>query len=413
MTRTVKNNQSPCVAYVVTVDLATRFLEGQIAFLVRNGFQVHVVCSSGPGLEAMRREGATPWAVNMKREIAIASDMLALWRLWRLFWLIRPDIVVAGTPKAGLLGTLAARLAAVPCVQYTLHGLRFETATGLKRLILMGAEWISCHAAESVRCVSPSLLARVIALGLAPGARCMVIGKGTADGIAIERYAAGARAECEAKRVRRELHIPADAPVLGFVGRFTRDKGIRELYEAFTRLQGRFSGLRLLLVGDFEPGDPVSASLRARIEADPAVIRAGFVDDVERFYWAMDVLAHPTYREGYGTVLLEAQAASVPVVTTNATGAIDAIVDGKTGLCVPVHDADALSAALDRLLGDAELRSRMGAAGHIWVEKNFRREDVCRDILTHYRSLLGVSQIQVISHLQFGNPETFHVQERN
>jgi len=389
MTRTARNKQSPRIAYVVTVDLAMRFLEGQIAFLVRNGIEVHVVCSPGPRLEAMRPEGATPWAVNMKREIAIASDVLSLWRLWRLFRLIRPDIVVAGTPKAGLLGTLAARLAGVPYVQYTLHGLRFETAARMKRLILMGVEWISCHAADSVCCIGPSLLARVVALGLAPAARCKMIANGTSDGIATERYAAAAQAEVEAKRVRRELHIPADAPVLGFVGRYTRDKGIRELYEAFTRLQGRYPGLRLLLVGDFEPGDPVSAELRARIEADPAVSRAGFVDDVERFYWAMDVMALPTYREGFGTVLLEAQAASVPVVTTNATGAIDAIVDGETGLCVPVRDIEALTSAIDRLLGDAELRSRMGAAGRIWVETNFRREDVWQGVLTHYRSLLA------------------------
>ena len=189
MTRYATNKQSPRIAYVVTVDLAMRFLEGQIAFLARNGFQVHVICSPGPRLEAMRRKGATPWAVNMKREIAIASDVLSLWRLWRLFRLIRPDIVVAGTPKAGLLGTLAARLAGAPYVQYTLHGLRFETAARMKRLILMCVEWISCHAADSVCCIGPSLLARVVALGLAPAARCKMIANGTSDGIATERYA--------------------------------------------------------------------------------------------------------------------------------------------------------------------------------------------------------------------------------
>ncbi len=295
---------SPRIAFVVTVDRSVIQFEGQSAFLAANGFEVDAICSPGPHLEAMRREGITPWAVSMKREIAIASDMLALWRLWRLFRRIRPDIVVAGTPKAGLLGTLAARLAAVPHVQYALHGLRLETTTGIKRWILIGTEWISCHAAESVRCVSQGLLARVVALRLAPAARCKVIGNGTADGIAMERFSDPALAGPEAKRVRFELHIPAEAPVIGFVGRLTRDKGIRELYEAFMRLQGRYPGLRLLLVGDFEAGDPVPSALRARIEADPAVIHTGFVDDVERFYPAMDVLALPTYREGLPTVLL-------------------------------------------------------------------------------------------------------------
>jgi lipopolysaccharide/colanic/teichoic acid biosynthesis glycosyltransferase/glycosyltransferase involved in cell wall biosynthesis len=391
------------IAYVVTSDMAVKFFEGQSAFLAANGFEVHAICSSGSRLEALRQEGITPWVVPMEREISPARDLLSLWRLWRLFRRIQPDMVVASTPKAGLLGTVAALLAAVPHVQYFLHGLRLETTTGIKRWVLMGAEWIACHAAESVRCVSPSLLARTVALGLAPVARCMVIGNGSADGIAMERYAAGSQAKFEAKQVRRELHIPAEAPVIGFVGRLTRDKGIRELYEAFTRLHGRYPHLRLLLVGDFETGDPVPSALRARIGADPAVIHTGFVDNVEHFYPAMDVMALPTYREGLPTVLLEAQYAGVPVVTTKATGAVDAIVDGQTGLRVPVGDARALASALDQLLGDAELRSRMGAAGRIWVEKNFHREDLWRELLAYYRSQLRSPQDRATSGLYSGN----------
>jgi lipopolysaccharide/colanic/teichoic acid biosynthesis glycosyltransferase/glycosyltransferase involved in cell wall biosynthesis len=396
------------IAYVVTSDMAVKFFEGQSAFLADNGFEVHAICSPGPRLEALRLRGITPWAVPIEREISPARDLLSLWRLWRLFRRIRPDMVVASTPKAGLLGTVAARLVAVPHVQYFLHGLRLETTTGIKRWILMGAEWIACHAAESVRCVSPSLLARTVALGLAPAARCMVIGNGSADGIAMERYAAGAQARFEAKQMRHEFRIPAEAPVIGFVGRLTRDKGIRELYEAFTRLHSRFPDLRLLLVGDFETGDPVPEELRARIEADPSVLHTGFVDNVEHFYPAMDVMALPSYREGLPTVLLEAQYAEVPVVTTKATGAVDAIVDGETGFHVPVGDAGALASALDRLLSDAELRSTMGAAGRIWVEKNFHREDLWRELLAWYRSQSrpphdGAIHDRAISGLYSGN----------
>jgi lipopolysaccharide/colanic/teichoic acid biosynthesis glycosyltransferase len=172
------------------------------------------------------------------------------------------------------------------------------------------------------------------------------------------------------------------------VGRFTRDKGIAELYEAFTQLQPAYADLRLLLVGDFEAGDPVPPALRARIEVDPAVIRTGFVTDVEAYYWTMDLLALPTYREGFPGAPLEAQAASVPVVTTDATGAADAIVDGITGLRVPAGDVGALAAALDRLLADPELRARMGQAGCSWVQQNFQRETVWESLLASYRSIL-------------------------
>jgi lipopolysaccharide/colanic/teichoic acid biosynthesis glycosyltransferase len=404
MSRHEDNRRIPRIAYVVTVGLSTGHFEGQIGFLANNGFQMDVICSPGPRLESMRRKGATPWPIEMKREIAVASDVFSLWRLWRLFRLIRPDIVVAGTPKAGLLGTVAARLAGVPHVEYALLGLRFETAQGIKRSILKCTEWIACHTANSVRCVSPSILARIVALRLAPSARCIVIGNGTSDGIAVGRYAPANKSTLEAEHVRQELMIPHDAPVIGFVGRMTHDKGIHELYDAFKLLQVDHRYLRLLLVGEFEEGDPIPGWLRRRIEADPAVIRTGFVNDVERYYRAMDVAALPTYREGFGTVLLEAQCSGVPVVTTNATGAADAILDGETGLRVPVGDIGALASALDRLLSSADLRTKMSSAGRAWVEKSFRAEDLWREILAHYKSLLMTCRDDAPSRSQSGNP---------
>ncbi|HVN94191.1 MAG TPA: sugar transferase [Terracidiphilus sp.] len=397
------NELRPRIAFVVATDRSIIQFEGQSAFLAANGFEAHAICNPGPRLEALRHHGIETWPLPMEREISPARDLRSLWRLWRLFRRIRPDIVVAGTPKGGLLGCLAARLAGVPNVQYSLHGLRLETTTGIKRGILMGAEWTACHAAQTVRCVSPSLLARTVALRLAPADRCFVIGNGSSDGIAMERYAIGAQAEAEAKQVRCELRIPAGAPVIGFVGRLTRDKGIRELYEAFTWLQSRFPDLRLLLVGDFETGDPVPGALRAQIAANPAVIHTGFVDNVEHFYPAMDVMALPTYREGLPTVVLEAQYAGIPVVTTNATGAVDAIVDGETGLRVPIGDTGSLASALDRLLGDAALRSTLSAAGRSWVEKNFHREDLWRNLLAWHCSQVRSPQDQGILRLNARN----------
>jgi lipopolysaccharide/colanic/teichoic acid biosynthesis glycosyltransferase/glycosyltransferase involved in cell wall biosynthesis len=401
----------PRVAYVVTVDLSMKLIEGQIGFLARNGYEIDVICSPGSRLEAMRQERVRPWPVKIEREISVAHDIVSLGRLWRLFRRIRPDIVVAGTPKAGLLGTLAARLAAVRHVQYALFGLRFETTGGMKRRILMGAEWIACHVADSVRCVSPSVMARAIALSLAPAARCTVVGKGTSDGIAIERYAPTAQTESRAKQLRLQYGIPTDAPVLGYVGRITRDKGIRELFLAFKRLQNSYPALRLLLVGDHDATDPIPAALRAQIESDPAIIRTGFVEDVERFYGMMDAMALPTYREGFSTVLVEAQCASVPVVTTNVTGAIDAIVDGETGLRVAARDTDELTAALDRLLGDKALRCKMGKAGRDWVEKNFRQEDMWQGILAHYQLILKFPHDKTIKRWDGRKPAIIDAKE--
>ena len=378
----------PKITFVVTAAISTVFFRGQLAYLTSNGFDVDFVSSPGERLEAMRSEGATPCAVSIEREIAPLKDMVSLWRLWRFFRRTRPDLVVAGTPKAGLLGTLAARLAGVPHVVYTLHGLRLETASGWKRRLLWSTEWLACRFAHQVRSVSPSLRKRMIALGLVTPERCMVNGPGTSNGVDIEHWRRTSAADATGRRTRQALGISASALVVGFVGRLTRDKGIVDLYSAFARLRPAYPGLRLLLVGDFERGDPVPAALRVRIEADKAVICTGFTAAVAPYYWVMDVLCLPTYREGFPSVPLEAQAASVPVISTDATGAIDAFVDGMTGLRVPVGDVDALAQALDRLLSDAELRTAMGEAGQRWVQREFRSEIAWQQLLAGYRSIL-------------------------
>jgi len=366
----------PRLTYVVTASVSAGFFYGQVAYMVSNGWDVGFVSCPGPELNVICAEGAKIWTLSMEREIAPLKDIVSLWRLWKLFRRTCPDLVVAGTPKAGLLGTLAARLAGAPHVVYTMHGLRLETALGWKRKLLMITERLACLSAHHVHCVSPSLRARAIGLGLVQPDRAAVVGPGTCCGVDVDHYHASLDTPQTASDLRHKLGIPQDAPVIGFVGRFTRDKGIPELYQAFASIRERYANLRLLLVGDFEAGDPIAVDLRRAIEGDPAVIRTGFVPDVAPYYHLMDICVLPTYREGFPGVPLEAQAAGIPVVTTQATGAIDSVLDRQTGFIVPVGDVNALSAAIDRLLDDPFLRKRMGEAGRAWVEAVFRREIV-------------------------------------
>lgn len=378
----------PRLTFIVTSAMSAFFFRGQLAYLIDHGWDVDIVSSPGPQLEATRTQGARPWAVSMDREIAPLHDLLSLWRLWCLLRRTTPDLVVAGTPKAGLLGTIAARLAGVPNVVYTLHGLRLETASGWKRRLLWSAEWLACRGAHQVRSVSRSLRARAIALGLVTQEHCSVTRSGSSNGVDIKHWQRTPRREAAGRRMRKRLRIPSTVPLIGFVGRLTRDKGIVDLYQAFKRLQPAYPELRLLLVGDFEAGDPIPAESRVQMERDPFVVITGFVTEVAPYYWTMDVLALPTYREGLPGVSLEAQAASVPVVSTNATGAVDAVLDGFTGIQLPPGDVDALTAALDRLLGDPGLRARMGKFGCLWVEQNFEREIVWQSLLADYRSIV-------------------------
>jgi lipopolysaccharide/colanic/teichoic acid biosynthesis glycosyltransferase len=388
MTTAADNFPNPRVLIAVTSPLACIFYRGVLGHLKHAGFDPTILSSPGPFLEKVSaHEGVAHCAIPMKREIGLLRDAEALGKIYRTIRRLRPEIVDASTPKAGLLTGLAAWLARVPCRVYTLRGLRLETATGLKRAVLWLAEWTACACAHQVVCVSPSLRARAIGLGLVSAGKSTVLAKGS-QGVDLKRFSPEPRDSPAAENLRRTLGIPAGVPVLGFVGRFVRDKGIGELVDAFLELRASYPELRLLLVGDFEDGDPVQAKARRVIEADPAIVRPGFVPDAAPYYSQMDVLVLPTYREGFPGVPLEAQASALPVVTTSATGAIDSVVDGVTGLVVPVGDAKSLAAAIRKLLADPELRSLMGKAGRRRMEQEFHPEVIWDAWVALYRKLL-------------------------
>ncbi|MCB0221964.1 MAG: glycosyltransferase, partial [Chrysiogenetes bacterium] len=291
----------PHIVFLLTSPLAPpRMLAGQCRFLMGKGFRVTVVTAPGPDLEAFgREEGVEVAAVEMAREPSLRADLRSFVGLYKLLRRLRPDVVEAGTPKAGLLGMAAAWLARVPVRVYTLHGLRLETARGPLRLALAAAERLSMRLAHRVLCVSPSLLEHAEELRLLPSGKGTVAASGSANGVDSSRFDAAFRR-------------PPGSRVIGFVGRLTRDKGVEELYTAFCLLRETFPGLKLLLLGDFEAGDPVGPKVRRAIECDTDVARPGFVDDPAPFYADLDILALPSYREGLPGVALEAAAAGRP-----------------------------------------------------------------------------------------------------
>lgn len=383
-------DKPPKLFYAVTAPVsASVLLRGQLSYMREAGFEVHLI--SSPGLElqlAATRERVRAHPIPMRREISLFHDFVSLCRLWWLFVCDRPDLVNASTVKAGLLAGLAAVLAGVPQRVHVLRGLRSETLHGLKRLVTRFAEHLSCACANCVVCVSPSLRAKALAYRLAPAHRLVVIGAGSSNGLDAARF----QLHCPSRTrdaVRRDLGIPLDAPMVGFVGRLTRDKGIPELLQAHLILKARFPKLVLLLVGAFEDGDPLERLTRMQIETSPGIVTTGFADSVVPFYHAMDVFAMPTHREGFGTACLEAAAAEKPVVATDATGVIDTVVNGVTGIVVPVGDAEALARAIGRLLADPALARCMGEAGRRRVVDTFRPEPIWAGLEGIYRGLLN------------------------
>jgi len=360
-------------------------LRGRLRALRKAGFDVTVV--SSPGVLLTRTaalEGVQSVGISIRRGIAPLADLISFLRLWLLIGRLRPDIVEFSTPKAGLLGTLAAWLRRVPRRVYMLRGLKLESTSGFKRRLLLGAERLAARCAHVVLCNSRSLRAQAMALGVAPPSRLHLLGEGSSNGVEIDHFSPGR------SMVRIRLRLRRHAKVVGFVGRLTRDKGVPELLKAFDQILEREPEAYLLLVGWFDNGeDELPPALRERIKAHPQIHCTGYVPDPLPYYRAMDVMVLPTWREGFPNVVLEAAATGIPVVTTLSTGSRDSVVPEVTGLLIPPGIPEAISEAVCKLLADPERAQRMGAAARAWVLEHYVDEHVMHLTSSFYQSLLA------------------------
>jgi glycosyltransferase involved in cell wall biosynthesis len=385
--RPTSNKPRLVVATTVPVTLQA-FFDGQLRFFKQNGFRVTAVSSPEPGLEEVRdRDGIDVIGVPMARRISPLADLVALVRLIRLLRKLNPHIVHTGTPKAGLLVGIAAWLLRVPVRVYTIHGLPFIIKTGLKRVILKLSERISCLCAHRVLAVGQSMRSIAVREGLCPAERIGVPAGGSANGVDTDRFNRDLHAD-QGAAIRRGLAIPPDAVVFGFIGRLVRDKGIIELTEAWKLLHNQVPNAHLIMVGMWEPQDPVPQEVRQSLESGPGVHLVGQTFDTPPYYAAMDVVILPTYREGFPIVPLEAAAMMLPMVITDAFGCSDAVVDGLTGIVIPSRNAPALADAMRRLAEDPDLRRRLGAAGRDRVLREFRPVVIWKALLAEYQSQL-------------------------
>jgi glycosyltransferase involved in cell wall biosynthesis len=381
------------VVHITTLpQTAASFLQGQLAWLGRQGFEVTLVSSPAQQLvEFARSEGIGWHALPMTRQITPLRDSESVRRLAGILRRLAPHIVHSHTPKAGMVGMLAARLAGVPVRVHQLHGLRFETARGSHRWLLKASERLTCQLAQRVICVSPSLRDAAIQEHIVSARRATVLRHGSVNGLDVDAYVGTDDLVQLGAATRRRLGIPPDALCLGFVGRLVRDKGLVELHSAWQTLRGRFPRLHLLLVGPFETHDAVPRAIRQSLEADDRVHLPGLDWNTRGYYAAMDVFALPTHREGLGHVLLEAAAMGLPVVSCRVTGCVDAVKDGCTGTLVPRRDVRELTEAVARYLTDAELRRRHGDAGRAWVRARFAPLPIWQSLRQEYESLLRAS----------------------
>ncbi len=393
---------NPRLLHVTTVPMTLCFLAGHVVYAKSRGFEVHALSSPGEPLDEFGRDmQIEAHAVAMSRRITPLADLAALWRIVRVIRQVRPTIVDAHTPKGGLLAMVASALCRVPVRIYHQHGLPLVTATGPKRGILRWSERTSCQLAHQVLCISTSLREVLIAEGLCPPGKIKVLEHGSIDGVeAGRKFNPAVISAQSAEGGRARNRIPRGALVIGFVGRIVRDKGLIELARSWRVLREEYPSLHLLVAGPFESEDPIPADVEETLRSDPRIHLAGMVHDMPSIYRTLDLLVLPTYREGFGTALLEAAAMGLPVVATRIPGCVDAVRDGETGLLVPVRDAEALTAAIRRYLGDPELRRQHGANGRRCALRDFEPGRVREALFQEYVRLLGRRGCdEVVAHL--------------
>jgi glycosyltransferase involved in cell wall biosynthesis len=354
------------------------------------GFEVIMVSADGEELEdVLQYENCPHHIVPMTRKITPVADSQSLWKLYRFLKKEKPDIVHSHTPKAGLMAMLAAKFAGVKIRVHTIAGLRFMTATGFTWKILIWMEKITAGAATHVWPNSMSLLKYIQENKLVKTNKLEVIGKGSSNGIDLTRFSKNALSPEGIQKAK--LAISYDASLIYFlsVGRIVKDKGISELAKSFASLYKENDKLRLVLVGTFEEKlDPLDEDVMQLIKTHPGIILAGWHDEVEYFMCIADIFVHPSYREGFPNVVLQAGAMECPVVCSRIEGNIDIVDENINGLIFTAKDEKDLCQKLRQAITEPAAMKERAALLRKKIEENFDRTFVQEQLRKKYEFLL-------------------------
>lgn len=354
-----------------------------------NNFEVIGISSPGEALEEVQKtEGINTIAIEMKRTISPIADLKALLKLIQLFRTEKPNIVHTHTPKAGLLGMLAAKITMVPHRLHTVAGMPLIVATGFKRKVLNLTEKLTYTCATKVYPNSYGLMDFIVENKFTNLNKLKVIGNGSSNGIDTSEFDPSLISEQSKQNLKKSLGIADDDFVFIFVGRLVGDKGINELIKAFKDLLSeklKFNS-KLLLVGPFENElDPLLPETLLEIQDNNYIISVGAQKDVRPYFAISDCLAFPSYREGFPNVVMQAGAMGLPSIVTNINGCNEIIQHHQNGLIIPVKDANALENAMRQLVEDEILYQILQHEARSKIVNNYEQQVVWTSILAEYK----------------------------
>lgn len=298
------------------------------------------------------------------------------------------DIVQYSTPNAAFYTSIAAKKAKAPVRLYCQWGIRYMGFEGWKRVLFKKLEKITCDNSTFIEVESDNIREFSLKEKLYTADRSCVIWNGSASGVDLSKFDISKKEQWN-NEIRTKYGISENDIVFSFAARLTADKGINELLEAFTNLVEKYDNIKLLVMGGMDDSGSINNELVKIAKNSGKVIFTGSVPNVERYYAASDVFVAPSYREGFGLVVIEAESMALPAIVSNVPGQIDAIVPNETGLDCVVKSASSLQEKMEKLILDTELRKRLGANAQKFVEDNFEQKKLFEYLKKHRDELIG------------------------
>lgn len=381
--------RKPTLVRITTVPLSLdKLLQGQLRFM-RDYFEVIAVSSEKEYLEKIgKREGVKTHHLEMTRKITPHKDLWALFQLWFYFLKTKPQIVHTHTPKAGIVGMLAAKLAGVPHRLHTVAGLPLLEAQGKKRKLLDFVEKLTYRCATHVYPNSNGLRDIILDLQFTSPTKIKVLANGSSNGIDTAYFSNIHFSFAQKATLKESLQISDTDFVFVFVGRLVSDKGINELVSAFTKLRITYPHAKLLLVGPLESAlDPLEATTLEAITHCTSILSVGYQPDVRPYLAISDCLVFPSYREGFPNVVMQAGAMELPSIVSDINGCNEIIVPGENGLIVPAKSEQALLEAMELMLSEEALRERLTTKARSMIVERYEQRVVWEALLEEYEGL--------------------------
>lgn len=364
------------------------FIVDSMRNLANNGYEVTLICDMEEGFKERNSDYAKCIHIPMSRGASVKDLITVPFKLRKIFKKNQFDVIYYTSPNVSLYASIGGLLAGIKRRVYSQCGLRYVSFEGTKRKVFWLVEKITCMLSTTIRAQSPQNMKFAIDEHLCKKTKISVVGIGGTTGVQLS--------ECDSfdhgavkKELRQKYGIPQDAFVYGYVGRINADKGINELITAFIKVMEKFSDLYLVMIGMLDESNPITKENLQIIKNTPNIILTGNVspNQVYQHMAMLDVLTHPTYREGFGKVLQEAMGVGLPIITTNVPGPSEVVEKDISGILVEAKNSNNLAEKMVLIYCDEKLRTRIAKAGRERAEKYFDRPIMLRNILEDLNKL--------------------------